>query len=776
MRRLPSVGAAEVYLARSEGAMGFARECELKLLPDTSEGSTEFGEELAREAAICGKMKNPAVVRVLDFFEHQGKLVLALEHVEGTSLADLMASLAEKRQKLGDAAVYYIGARLADAIADAHAATDDLGNATPIIHRNLTPENVLLSVDGDVRLTGFGVGKILGRTPDTAIGKVKGTPGFMAPEQARGEPVTTKADVYGLGVLLWSLLAGRRPPTDGTWPRRITGLQSDLPREVSAVVDAALDHFPGTRRISAREIERWLAKAAPAAKGKAEVKDLVTALRAESSAKDPEPEAPPSRKPTSQRNPYQGVRFGPPGAEAGAPARTVAAKRAPDAKPAETKDSGKPSDPVRTTTGTALARVVLNLPPPPPPEGAPRPPSSPRFGPPPPRITPTAPKFGPSPDAQAAPAPKFGAPPDAQPAPTFGAPPEAPGTPPPRRGPPRKTLPGISAPALSLPDAAPELQAAPTPSPAPAEAMDAAPAPGMPPPGAVVPKPSNPALGGPDARGPRLVAALLAARRHLAAERGARRRAGHARRAAAAVDAAAVARAAGARGAGARGARGGARRAGDHAAVLLARGGAAAGLGARDHHHRVGRHRGPGRRRHLRLRAARPRRRLREPGRVGLGGRRRPAARAHEQRHRGAGHDGGGDGHAGGARAQRQPGRSPVRLRLPAGGLAGERGRVPLRQARRHRQPAAEGALRPLLRAPRHARREPLPRVGQPRRDGGDRLPGPHAPGDGTQAVARRTARPPRRTSRAIVARVLVVRGTACAPAAALRREIMTKP
>src|SRR5271165_3868887 len=109
----------------------------------------------------------------------------------------------EARERLGDAAVFHVGARIASALGDAHAAKDEQGVSTPIIHRNISPDTVIVSADGDVRLTGFGVGKILGRTPDTAIGKIKGTPGYMAPEQARGEPVTTKADVYGIGLLLW---------------------------------------------------------------------------------------------------------------------------------------------------------------------------------------------------------------------------------------------------------------------------------------------------------------------------------------------------------------------------------------------------------------------------------------------------------------------------------------------------------------------------------------------------------------------------------------------
>jgi serine/threonine-protein kinase len=360
VRRMPSTGPAVVFLATREGPHGLSREVELKLLPDTTDGNHEMAEDLAREAAICGRLNNPVVVRVFDFFEHEGKLVLVMEHVQGVPLSELIDRLAERRQKLGDAAVYHVGARIAGAIADAHGATDEDGQPTPIVHRNLTPENVLISVEGEVRLGGFGVGKILGRTPDTAIGRIKGTPGFMAPEQARGEPVTPKADVYGIGLLLWSLLAGRRPPTDGTWPRRISGLRTDLPKEVAAVVDAALDHFPGTRRISAKEIAQWLDKAGPAAKGKAELRDKVASLRASADGAEEPPAS--THAPASTGNPFQGVRFGSPGD--------------PHTRPVARRHT-ETGEPPRTASSAANPRV--QLPPPPPPDA----PDAPRFGAPP---------------------------------------------------------------------------------------------------------------------------------------------------------------------------------------------------------------------------------------------------------------------------------------------------------------------------------------------------------------------------------------------------------
>jgi serine/threonine-protein kinase len=438
LRRLPGGGAAELYLAKAQGPMGFERECELKLMPDTSDGDASYAEELAREAAICAKLNNPAVVRVFDFFEHHGKLVLALEHVDGVLLADLLNYLSEQHQKLADAAVYHIGARIAGALGDAHAAKDERGEPTPIIHRNISPETVLVATDGDVRLTGFGVGKILGRTPDTAIGRIKGTPGYMAPEQARGEPVTTKADVYGLGLLLWSLLSGKRPPMDGTWPRRVTGLRNDLPREVAAMVDAALDHFPGTRKITAREIEQWLGKAAPAQKGKNELRTAVTAMRA--ATKDQEPPPPSSRRRiTTAGGPYKGVSFGPAGSKppSTAPAAAtrstapVAATRGSSAPAAATRGSSAPAAavrpsaapaagmtandlhdqprsrtgaPARTATATGMGgTVVLNLPPPPSIEEPPDAEHTVRFGTPPPGMpSPPPMPAGPPVDASAA--------------------------------------------------------------------------------------------------------------------------------------------------------------------------------------------------------------------------------------------------------------------------------------------------------------------------------------------------------------------------------------
>ncbi|WP_372518161.1 serine/threonine protein kinase [Polyangium jinanense] len=279
LRRLSGVGSADVYVGRMEGPMGFSRLCTLKLVRNTIEGDAHFAEELVREAAICAVLNHPSIQRMFDFFEHDKHLVLVLEHVEGVTLDRLQDVLGRQKSKLDDRTIAFIGRALGGALAHAHAAKDEEGTPTPVIHRTMHPENVLIGWDGQVRLTGFGLGKILGRSPDTVAFVIKGAPGFMAPEQARGERVTPKADVYGLGVLLWSLYAGTKPPEVGTRPMPLAVLRSDLPKELTNAIDAALEPSPDKRKVSCQELERVLNKARGIEEGQKDLEEKVAPLK-----------------------------------------------------------------------------------------------------------------------------------------------------------------------------------------------------------------------------------------------------------------------------------------------------------------------------------------------------------------------------------------------------------------------------------------------------------------------------------------------------------------
>ncbi|MBK9264751.1 MAG: protein kinase [Polyangiaceae bacterium] len=279
VRRLSGTGSTKVYVGRKEGPMGFARQYTLKLVPNTAEGDTRFAEELAREAAICSTLNHQAIQRMIDFFEHDKNLVLVLEHIDGPTLERLLSYLEQSKRPLSDGAKAYVGREIASALMHAHAARDEDGKPMPIVHRGLHPEHVLVGWDGQVRLSGFGMGKILGRSPDTVVAMQKAGPGFKAPEQLRGEAVTPKADVYGLGLFIWSLFTGQKPSEKGIRPARLATMRPDLPKLVSLAIDAALETAVDKRPATCRDIEKALGQMAGIDKGRDELCEKVELLR-----------------------------------------------------------------------------------------------------------------------------------------------------------------------------------------------------------------------------------------------------------------------------------------------------------------------------------------------------------------------------------------------------------------------------------------------------------------------------------------------------------------
>src|SRR4051812_23877113 len=155
------------------------------------------------------------------------------ERAGGCDLATLRGDLERRGEKLGDPAIWYIGHRVAGALAHAHSVTDDEGNPAPAVHLGLRPEDVLIAWDGRVRLVNRG------RKDESALAEVSPGEGsraseqYMAPEQRGGGRVTHRADVYRLGLLLWSLLTWRRPPADGSRPERLSSARGDLPRAIA---------------------------------------------------------------------------------------------------------------------------------------------------------------------------------------------------------------------------------------------------------------------------------------------------------------------------------------------------------------------------------------------------------------------------------------------------------------------------------------------------------------------------------------------------------------
>ncbi|MCC6645301.1 MAG: serine/threonine protein kinase [Polyangiaceae bacterium] len=286
LRCLSSTGGVDLYLCREDGPLGFSREVLLKVAP------REAGEadELLREASAVAQLNHPALQRMFAFFEHEGRVALVLERLEGTTLARINGAARRRKQRLSEASAFHVAHRLFGALAHAH----DAAGRPPVIHRAIHPGNVSIGWDGATRLTGFGMSKIVGRSPDTAIGLVKGVDGYMAPEQVRGERVTERVDVYQAGLVVWELLSGE--PVPGS-PQQTRGLElvqmmagerlpsfgdlrAAIPREIVAVLDAALEPDADKRGITPREIERWLEKSVDVEGGREALRERAIALRA----------------------------------------------------------------------------------------------------------------------------------------------------------------------------------------------------------------------------------------------------------------------------------------------------------------------------------------------------------------------------------------------------------------------------------------------------------------------------------------------------------------
>ncbi len=302
LRHLSSRGGADLFLGEQTGPMGFKRPCVMKLVPTASyNNDPRQAHGLAHEAAICSRLNHPAIVRMYDFFEHEGRLVLVFEHFGGISLGRLHAHFRRRHQTMPDSVVWFIAHNLFSAIAHAHSLTDESGAATPVVHRDIQPSHIIMSKDAQVRLAGFGIAKIAGTTGDTAVGFVKGTPSYMAPEQAGGDKVTERADVYACGLVVWELLSGRPvtppvaqgPDTDllkiisGRRVQSISSIRTDIPREIGAALDECLQMDPAKRTIRAEEVDRWLRKVVDVSAGRGELRSVLGQLRATPSMQPP---------------------------------------------------------------------------------------------------------------------------------------------------------------------------------------------------------------------------------------------------------------------------------------------------------------------------------------------------------------------------------------------------------------------------------------------------------------------------------------------------------
>src|SRR5215470_7924894 len=207
VKRVGAGGMAEVYVARSSVAQGLAKQLVIKKIHPAFARSKHFVKMFIDEAKIALGLNHPSIVQVFDFGHVSQAFFLAMEYVEGVDLLRLMQEGAKLGRRVPYGLCAYIVQQTAKGLDYAHRKTDEYGDELGIVHRDVSPQNILLSWDGGVKLTDFGIARA--RDVQEEEGVVKGKFAYMSPEQARGLAVDRRSDIYSAGIVLYELACAR---------------------------------------------------------------------------------------------------------------------------------------------------------------------------------------------------------------------------------------------------------------------------------------------------------------------------------------------------------------------------------------------------------------------------------------------------------------------------------------------------------------------------------------------------------------------------------------
>jgi serine/threonine protein kinase len=267
-------GMASVHFGRLNGPVGFARTVAIKRLHPHLAVDPEFVAMLLDEARLAARIRHPNVVPTLDVVAMSGEVFIVMEYVSGESLGALWRSHKAHGQRIPIAYSLAIMAGVLHGLHAAHEVRDEQGNPLGIVHRDVSPQNVLVGTDGVPRVLDFGVAKAAGRLQQTGeSGAIKGKVAYMPPEQIAGMEVTRASDIYAASVVLWEMLAGRRlieAENDAARMGAILAIKDgkpfdppsvhnpDVPKEIDAIVSRGLSGNPEHRFASAREMATLL--------------------------------------------------------------------------------------------------------------------------------------------------------------------------------------------------------------------------------------------------------------------------------------------------------------------------------------------------------------------------------------------------------------------------------------------------------------------------------------------------------------------------------------
>ncbi|MBL8914424.1 MAG: protein kinase [Archangium sp.] len=266
VKKLATGGMAEVWLAKQTGIEGFNRHVVVKrILPHLAE-DPEFVQMFLNEAKIASRFNHPNIAQIYDLGETNGQYFIAMEFIHGEDLGRVMRRAWSTGQWVARHIALRIVADSCQGLHYAHTRLDERGQPLRVVHRDISPQNILISFDGAVKVVDFGIAKASDQVSNTKSGAIKGKFAYMAPEQAAGKPLDARSDIFALGLVLYELATGVRPlKRDSELATLQAALEckidapsavAEVPHELDDIVMRALAKAPDDRYSDAREMSR----------------------------------------------------------------------------------------------------------------------------------------------------------------------------------------------------------------------------------------------------------------------------------------------------------------------------------------------------------------------------------------------------------------------------------------------------------------------------------------------------------------------------------------
>lgn len=211
MKKLAAGGMGEVFLARQQGPAGFQKVLVVKKILAHLTESKEFVEAFLGEARLAAQMNHRNIVQVFELGEQDGAYFIAMEYVQGKSLRDLIDASVRRKEKIPAELCRTLAEQICDGASYAHNLTDMAGRSLNLVHRDLNPQNVLISYGGDVKIIDFGIAKSELSTVKTEAGMIKGKFVYMSPEQSLAKRLDKRSDIFAIGISLYEMLTGINP-------------------------------------------------------------------------------------------------------------------------------------------------------------------------------------------------------------------------------------------------------------------------------------------------------------------------------------------------------------------------------------------------------------------------------------------------------------------------------------------------------------------------------------------------------------------------------------